>query len=89
MKEEQFEAVVAVGIKGSLAVISCDSELVIEDIICANISGAIEINEDWECSARGNITLHEEWGTYKVTGILAISDDREQLDYTTTWERIA
>jgi hypothetical protein len=89
MKEEQFEAVVAVGFKHSLAVISCDSEFVIEDIICADFLGAAIINDDWESTERAGIDHRKDFGTYKVTGIVTISDDREQWDYTTTWEKIA
>ena len=89
MKEEQFEVVVSVGLKYSLAVISCDSEFVLNDILTEAIGGRVDVSADWEDAERTSINYRKDFGTYKVTGIVAISDDRQQWDYETTWEKIA
>ena len=89
MRVEQFEAIVTVGVRFSLAVERCDSDFVLDDILTEKPGDRSEVNPDWEDAERSSINLHEEFGKYKVTGIVAISDDREQWDYTTTWERIA
>jgi hypothetical protein len=89
MKEEQFEALVGVGKRYSLAVFKCDNDFVLNDILTEGIGGRVDVNADWQDCERTCVDLCEEYGTYKVTGIATISDDREKLDYTTTWERIA
>ena len=89
MKEEQFEAVVAIGANGSLALISCDSDFVLNDIMPTDLYGKVSINIDWQNAERSSIARDKDFGTYEVKGIVTISDDREQWDYTTTWEKIA
>jgi hypothetical protein len=89
MKEEQFEVVVMVGVRFSLAVEKCDSELVLNDILTENPGFRSEVNPDWEDAERTSINERQAFGKYKVTGIVAISDDREQWDYETTWEKMA
>ena len=89
MKEEQFEVVVSVGTRFSLAVISWDSDFVLNDIFTENLGGRCEVNPDWEDAERTSINYRKDFGKYKVTGIVRISDDREQWDYETTWEKMA
>jgi hypothetical protein len=89
MKEEQFEAIVAVGVRFSLAVEKCDSEFVLDDILTEGIGGRFEVNPDWEDYKRTSIYQDKDFGRYKVTGIVRISPDRQQWDYETAWEKIA
>lgn len=88
MIEEQFEALISVGKYHSLAVFDCDNDFVLNDIFGVGAE-ASNINADWQEAERLQIKRDKAFGKYKVTGIVTISDDREQLDYTTTWERIA
>jgi hypothetical protein len=88
MKEEQFEAIIGVGRLHSLAVFECDNDFVQSDIF-GNGANPFEINADWQEAERSKIGVDGDYGTYKVTGIVTISDDREQWDYSATWEKIA
>jgi hypothetical protein len=91
MKEEQFEVVVMVGVRFSLAVESCDSEFVLDDILTENLGGRCEVNPDWEDAERTGINYRKDFGTYKVTGTYSFEDNafQEGFEYTTTWEKIA